>query len=149
MSATGTGTSSSFSCMVSSSMGRERWMVRRGGCSVRTILFLYVERRTPKSTSDAAKIAAPQHPSAVARGRLVGKVGLDGGGELRGRHRLQPDVAGTMQLSEEQRVAEELVLDALDGRELQLHLSPVQGQVSGVDQQRLARLEVVLDDLAG
>lgn len=55
----------------------------------------------------------------------------------------------TLQPCEEEGVAEELVLHALDARELQTHLRPVQSQVTGVDEQRLPGLQLILGDLPG
>src|SRR5438093_8001034 len=69
--------------------------------------------------------------------------------EMRHRHRLEPHASGAGERREKDAVAaEQRVLDAGDGGDVELHALLVHADVPGVDPQRVARLQVVGDDLA-
>src|SRR5579859_3951007 len=68
---------------------------------------------------------------------------------MRHAHRLQPHAAGTRERCEEDAVtAEQGVLDARHGGDVELHRLLVHADVTGVHAQRVARLQVVDDHLA-
>src|SRR6266571_6124017 len=69
--------------------------------------------------------------------------------EMRHRHRLQPHAAGAGERRQEDAVAaEQRVLDARDGGDVELHALLVYADVPRVDPQGVARLQVICDDLA-
>src|SRR5713101_5896522 len=79
----------------------------------------------------------------------VGQVFVDRVREVRHGHRLQPNSPGSGQRGKEYSVTtEESVLDARDRGDVELHRLLVHPDVARVHAQRVARLEVVDDDLA-
>src|SRR5882672_11056383 len=82
-------------------------------------------------------------------GLAMWKVFADRMREVGHRHRLQPHASGSSQRREKDAVAaKQRVLDAGHGGDVELHALLVHADMPGVNTQRVARLQVVRDDLA-